>query len=377
VDNRELLKNEYDMLYLTVCALNDAVPDRERLDKMNMDEVLKTSRRHSLSGLCAFALEKAGAMNDAFLKEKLVSVRKVMRLDAERKRILGIFEKKGIWYMPLKGVYMKEYYPQLGMRVMCDNDILIDSTRIGEITKIMENDGYTRCWDSGKNDMGFQKKPEFNYEMHMCLIGEYDSEIFYEYYKDVKERLKKDDNNNYGYHFTNEDYYIFMIVHEYKHYITAGTGLRSLADVYVFLRKFEKELDFDYITREMQKLGTEEFETAGRSLAMKIYSSEEFPELSEEEQNMLDYYLSSGTYGSKKNYVKFKKNEIFGEDTEVSDAGYLWKRLFPPMDHYRKYFPFFYRHKILIPFCWVYRLFRTLIFRRKKLGSEMMAIRKK
>lgn len=372
-----MMKNEYDMLYLTVCALNDRVPEKERLDKMDMDGLLKVCRKHSLSGLCAFALEKAGAMNDAFLKEKLLSVRKVMRLDAERKRILGIFEEKGIWYMPLKGVFMKEYYPQLGMRVMCDNDILVDSTRIGEITEIMEGDGYERHGDSHQIDIAFHKKPEFSYEMHLCLIGEYDSERGYEYYKSVKERLKKDDDNDYGYHFTNEDYYIYMIVHEYKHYNIAGTGLRSLADVYVFLRKFKEELNFEYIINELKKLGIEEFEEAGRCLAMKIYSSEEIPELSSDEQSMLEYYLSSGTYGNKVNFVKNKKDQLFGEDTEVSKAEYLWKRLFPPMEHYKNYFPFFYKHKILLPVGWGYRLFRMMLFRRKRYVAEMNVIRKK
>lgn len=377
VDNREMLKNEYDMLYLTVCALNDTVPDKGRLDKMDMDGVLKTSRKHSLSGLCAFALEKAGVMNDAFLKEKLLSVRKVMRLDAERKRILGIFEEKGIWYMPLKGVFMKEYYPQLGMRVMCDNDILIDSTRIDEITEIMEKDGYERSADATTHDIGFYKKPEFNYEMHVGLVGKYHDKKWYEYYRNIKERLIKDEDNCFGYHFTNEDFYIFMTLHEYKHYIIAGTGLRSLADVYVFLRKFKNELDFDYLNNELQKLGIDEFEKASRSLAIKLFSSIELPEFSNKEQEMFDYYLSSGTYGNKVNFVKNKKDQLFGENAEVSKAEYLWRRLFPPMEHYKKFFPFFYKHTILLPVGWGYRLFRMLIFGRKRFVSEMMVIRKK
>lgn len=35
-------------------------------------------------------------------------------------------EQRGIWYLPLKGIILKEFYPSVGMRQMSDNDILFD-----------------------------------------------------------------------------------------------------------------------------------------------------------------------------------------------------------------------------------------------------------
>ena len=53
-------------------------------------------------------------------------MRKALLFDAERKGILDFMEQRGIWYLPLKGVVLKDYYPAVGMRQMSDNDILYD-----------------------------------------------------------------------------------------------------------------------------------------------------------------------------------------------------------------------------------------------------------
>ena len=55
------------------------------------------------------------------------AVRKNVILDVERTAIFEEFERKGIWYMPLKGSILKELYPENGMREMADNDVLYDA----------------------------------------------------------------------------------------------------------------------------------------------------------------------------------------------------------------------------------------------------------
>ena len=52
-------------------------------------------------------------IKDALLKakEKNLAIRNIMILDAERKRICRFLEDNKIWYMLLKGVHLKEYYP--------------------------------------------------------------------------------------------------------------------------------------------------------------------------------------------------------------------------------------------------------------------------
>ena len=65
-------------------------------------------------------------------------------------------------------------------------------------------------------------------------------------------QLLKEEGNRFGYRFSDEDFYLFLTAHEYKHYSWGGTGLRSLMDVYVYLKNLEGRLDWNYIKEEIR-----------------------------------------------------------------------------------------------------------------------------
>ena len=64
-----------------------------------------------------------------------------------------------------------------------------------------------------------------------------------EYYAQVKKRLLLEEGKQYRYSFSKEDFYVYMISHEYKHYSSSGMGIRALADCFVFLKAEEQNLD--------------------------------------------------------------------------------------------------------------------------------------
>lgn len=373
MENKEKKDAVYDLIYLCACVLNGVTPDSSRAAQMNQEALLKKSKFHDVPALCCYALESAGIKNEEFVKLKNMAIRKVMMLDAERKQILSYFEKSGIWYMALKGVYLKEYYPKIGMREMGDNDILVDESRLDDIDRFMLERGYEEPEHRGQNDWGYHKKPLYNYEMHRSLFGDYHKKALYDYYADIKKKLIKDDDNEYGYHFRDEDFYIYMVTHEYKHYIIGGTGLRSLTDTYVFIKKHES-LDWDYIEDECSRLGIDEFEKNNREIALKILSSPEFPELTEKESDMLDYILTSGTYGTLQHHTENRVAELKEKTGSSSGFKYIMHRLFPPMDIFRVYYPFFYKHKVLLPVGWLYRLIRGIFKKNDMIKSELKYI---
>ncbi len=149
-----------------------------------------------------------------------------------------------------------------------------------------------------------------------------------------------------------------MIVHEYKHYSGAGTGLRSLADCFVYLRSKGELLDLEYIGGETDRLGIGEFERKSRSLALKVFSAEGLSKLSEDERKMLEYYLASGTYGTRKQSIENRMDKLAAQTGSKSKLRYIMNRILPDSE-FKKNYPFFYRHKILLPIGWIYRIFRS------------------
>ena len=72
----------------------------------------------------------------------------------------------------------------------------------------------------------------------------------YDYYRDVASRLIQEDGTCER-RFSPEDFYIYLIAHEYRHFSHSGTGLRSLLDVYLFWKKHGEQLDGEYIERRV------------------------------------------------------------------------------------------------------------------------------
>ena len=165
--------------------------------------------------------------------------------------------------------------------------------------------------------------------------------------------LEEYKDNALSYHLSDEDFYVYIIAHEYKHYSGGGTGLRSLLDTYVCLKKLD--LDMDYIALETDKMGLRDFEQNNRSLALHLFDGSP---LSDEDQAMLEYILCSGTYGTLYHSVR---NEI----EKKGRWGYLRSRLTLPYDVMKIRYPVLEKLPVLYPFCWVHRILHGLVTNRK------------
>lgn len=370
----ELTKSGYDMLYLSLCAINDITPNRELLDKMNTDLLFSICRSNSLTALVCCALEKVVTPEHRWLEAKGKAIRKNLLLDIERGRITAFMNECGIKHMPLKGVILKELYPQAGMRQMADNDIWYDEKYSKELEVFMKKLGYTDISVGGNHDC-YKRPPIYNFEMHRTLFSRV-YEPFYSYYTDLDRLLITDSDSGYACHFSNEDFYVFMIAHEYKHYSYGGTGFRSILDCCVYLKKYGDKLNFKYIEKETDKLQLSNFEQKQRRLCKKL-NEVQLDTLDTSEQEMLEYCFLSGTYGNMENLVsgRLKKLSDSGKITSKTKRRYVISRIFPPMEFYKIHYPFFYKHKALIPLCFFIRAYNGIFKKRINLKKEIQIIK--
>ena len=366
-----------DVIWLVGCALNGERPDAERVRAMDLPWVYKAASRHMLSAAAAEALEAAGVQDAQFSQARARAIRNVALMDMDKEQLLHRLEEAGIWYMPLKGIVLKELYPAFGMREMTDQDILFDPDRADDVRRIMESLGFEIILFGQLNHDMYFKPPVSEFEMHRALVWPSLDDALYGYYRDVKNRLVKDDDNACGYHFTPEDFYLFMIAHAYRHYSEGGIGLRSLTDTYVYLKN--TALDMDYVEAEAEKLGIADYEKTNRALSLHLFRGEE---LSAAEREMLEYVLSSGTFGTVRHSAENRARRLAGR-LEKSGGGklrYLLGRFLVPLSRKNKdyavfaeAYPFFYRHRLLLPLLPFYRLFRAL--RSGRFQNELGAVR--
>ena len=377
------------------------VANEENSQKIYIGRIYYIAKKHNLVSIMAQAMEKLGFESDSdiwkrWLKEKNQLIYKSVLMDVEREAIQDFFEKNNIWYMLLKGMVIRKYYPAPELREMADNDILFDNKYSKEVYDFMTARGYqSDDYNKGYHDE-YLKPPAYNFEMHRQLVSSKERPKWYEYYKDVKSILIKDTNENREtaansesnntsnqFYFSDNDFYVYFIVHTYKHFLNSGMGLRTVLDVYLYVSNLQEKLDFDYIEEQLKKLDAYDFEQTFRSIAFKMFDENledrKWWDLFDvKEQEMLSYVLDAGTYGNLENSVAHKMGYTKGEKKKTSDkAKYIFRRLFPSMDTIEEFFPFFYKHKWAIPFLYIYRIGKIPFTRRKKVAGELKEVFKK
>ena len=390
------------LLHLMACALNNKIPE-SKPDTCTWEQIWRLSTYSNVETIVWPAVKtlQASLYPDIYKKWEHAGnavLFRQLQFDVEREQILAKLSEHQISWLPLKGILLKDYYPVPGMRYMCDNDILYGITdadpdggyRIqGQsesereqsidhakqtLRQIMKDFGYKEASLNGNHD-AFTKEPIFNFEMHRDLVSTTSS--MYTYYRNPWKHAIQDENNRYGYHFSHEDEYIFILVHAYKHYTGGGCGIRTLADEYVFLKKKQHELDWNYLHAELEKLNLTEFEEGIRHAAFHAFTPGE--KMTEEDRKIAGYMLESGTYGNLGNRVKNeldRQKEEAGGDVSTAKKRYLKDRIWLDEETIKNAFPLFYRHKGLRPFLPIYRLVKGMIIHPKTLLNEAKLIKR-
>lgn len=382
-----ITRTSEQLLYLMACALQGVSAREEILADADLKQLLIMARKHSVASMVCMALEKTAVFANAdeaakkqWLEVKNKAVRKNMLLDAERKVILHELEIQGIWYMPLKGSILKDWYPKPGMREMADNDILFDPAGRKQVREIFQNRGYKTVSFGKLNHDEYEKPPIYNFEMHVSLFHGMYKELTAQY-ENVKERLLPVDGTAYQFAFTPEDFYVFALAHAHKHYSHSGTGVRTLADIYVMDRHLGDIMDRDEVEQKLTQLGIAEYEQHSRVLAEKLFSAVR-PlteiELTGDEKEMLLYYCDATTYGTVGNSVNNRLHELQENSEDITlwtKLKYCGVRLFPGREFCKLHYPFVYRHPWTMPFFWVWRIVDKGITHRRKVKQELKALK--
>ena len=237
IRNADLSDMMCDLLYLLGCGVNEKMPAKayiktfqEAYDEDKMQMMYRFSKAHFVEALTGTVLKKAGVKLPIEWEQSIAkAIRKVILFDRERAEIFSYMDEQRIWHMPLKGVILKEFYPSIGMRQMSDNDILFDKDYAKQIRDYMISRGYeVEVFEQGNHDV-YEKEPVYNFEMHTSLYGAGHHNEWISYYDRIKDRLRPKGNRS-EYRLMDEDFYVYIMTHMFKHFDGSGTGIRSLLD---------------------------------------------------------------------------------------------------------------------------------------------------
>lgn len=344
---------------------------KEVPEGIDFAEIFNCAKSQQVASLMYYAVEKLDNGPDAQLKVKWEKMfYEAIRNDAtqqhEFEKLVKTLTENDVKLMPLKGSVMKKIYPKTDMRTMCDIDILYSCGDYEKVKGLMESEGYKVLkWDKIYHD-SFYKLPVTNVELHRHLVEATNKNR--RYFDLAWERAVRDRENPNLYYMTDEDFYIFMVQHAASHFNESGLGVRPFVDMFVYLDS-KRQLDFDYIKKELSILKLTKFEAQIKKVAGVWFGDEPYDL---EVKKIEEFVFSNGIYGNGASAGTARIASVAkGNGGLLVKTLFILKSAFPGRSHMQECFRFLKKAPFLIPVFWVVRWFNILFFKRFKFSTVL------
>lgn len=289
----------------------------------------------------------------------------------EAKLIMDEASKKNIGILPLKGYFFKDLYPATILREMGDLDFLIEPGKIDEMRSIMKEMSY-REDDVGMEETHdvYKKDPYLVVENHRRLLPPTEENHWFT--DDIWDRLESNPDKPCVKSMTWTDFYLFHLLHFEKHFSMGGSGIRSIIDHYYARKELEDKIDWDFVKDILPKMNYVEFEKMSTDLANFLF---EDGEITDELGKKLSFIMDSGSYGTMTEFQKSEFEKYKEEQGIKTKKGFFFRRMFMERERMEYVYPSLKKHRWLLPFCWIHRLFKAIFTNRKRVKSEIRGIK--
>lgn len=354
------MKEAKELLNIIKCYLNNEkyITNSE----INESDLYKLAKKHNLSNfLYNWSINNCKSEK---IKEKInidynLQIAKDTNQTFELDNLLDKFEKNDIKVVLLKGVIIKDIYPENYMRQMGDIDIYVDENNFEKASQIMINIGYKEFFDYEKH-LVFKKEPFVYVEMHKKLVT--DRDVGHEYLNNIWPLCVKYKDYQNIYELSLEDAYFFAIVHLIIHFKFTGISIKDVLDIYLYNETYKNKLDYNKIDKTLKKFNILEFENNIKNIAYKW-----FDEKNENDFNDIENFILNG-YN-----IENQVNYFIGKNG--TKTKYLINLFFPKYKIMEEKYPILQKFPILLPITWIHRIFKDIFSEATTLDSRVKTIK--
>ncbi len=180
------------------------------------------------------------AVKEQWFPNALTCIVKQERLLAEQRKVITILEQNQIPCVILKGSSSAMWYPNPGLRVMGDIDLLVEPAHQQKAVEILQENGYGEVWEKEHHCHFTLAKGDVVVEVHREPNGFFinkDSHIadrLNTFFADALQRRQILSNLPI---LADDQQAVVLIIHKLEHFVSGGLGLRQLCDWAVFVDK--------------------------------------------------------------------------------------------------------------------------------------------
>lgn len=322
------------------------------------EETLLLAKNHNLLNILKSYISN-DFCPDVILEPYIKSVFTSLVIDARQQKELQLIKDKfnefKITYMPIKGAVIKKMYPSSDMRMSSDIDILVKENDYPRIELIMEGLGFNLKNKSHAVHSVFIKNGVV-IEIHKKLFS--NNMIKSNFYNDIWGNAVN--INKFEYQMSIDDTYIYLLMHIAKHMKKGGIGIKHFLDIFLYIRKYEKEMNWHYIKVILKKEELNIFENNVKSL-LQFWFCGKSP--NKTIKVLSDFVISGGSYGTLRNSYVSKLSV-----SQSSKIKFILNRLFPPREYMKRIYPEIEGKKCIF-YYWIKRILKSIMSMNKILDE--------
>lgn len=256
------------LLRLLTLAIHGGVPSDESFSSINGEELFNLALQENVSSFLYPTLIKYHEeikLDEQIMRRwkettLIMATRQLHMFDGIR-TIFDLFKANGIPAISLKGLVLKQLYPQPELRNMGDLDLFIDETDIQKSIELLSTHAYQPN-SKDLNDpkymhIGMRKPGAFSVEFHRTLwhptkMKKRDNRLWCKHIWDNKRLLEIE-----GLQFTAlslEDEMINLVIHLARHLMDSGANLQQLCDIVLFINANWDIMDLEYIDQTLKSM---------------------------------------------------------------------------------------------------------------------------
>lgn len=285
--------------------------------------------------------------------------------------ILRLFNESNIPVISLKGIALRNLYPEPSFRSMSDADLLVHWDDFERSKTLLESLGYYTKVDTNAKEVRFIHKTDLMIEIHWLLIepGYIENTETFEtcIWNNKEQSLLNDVPINI---LSSEDQVIYLIMHMIMHIKYRGFGLRQLCDLVLHIEAKEKDIDWDSFVKRIEFFGIEKF-TKSILLVCKTLFDLRIPINIPCDSNynfivesLINDIFASGVFGYKSSSRSVIRDTIerMGEEPEAfpSRSKLFINNVFPTGNLLSDRFNYAKKYPVLLPIAWIHRIVTNL-----------------
>jgi len=358
---------------------------KKKYDNVDWNELINLSRKHKIEGLIYSALNKAELLENID-EDKVKDLKKevfftgVTQISnmSKLEKVFNEFSKENVPVIVLKGLVVREYYPQPEQRSMSDADIFVKAKDLNKSKKILIDLGYTEIDAEASHHIKYIKSGYPMIELHWHVMkrdGFSDELDLFEddiWDRTIEVKVKGAKVLSLGY----EDLALHLCMHMAAHLAASGFGVRQIADLVLLVEKKGHLIDWTLFINKAEEFGFKKFiiimfKICNILFSMDIPKEMAVYKIDDEEmfESLISTIFDGGVYGKKDMASNFANQVAFnykGKDSNATIGAIrrYFRFIFPSIETMSDKYSYARKIRILTPIAWIHHLFSG-IFRKE------------